>query len=274
MPTSQINLEKQISDKYIAFIDVLGFSELVSKDDFDLLNSYFETIQSCLASLPVTKEQGKLKHISISDSIIIIGEDNVEDFANLLRTVKFIQQNLAQQGIFCRGAIAFGPVYYSEEQNILVGKGYIKAFNLEKEAINPRIIISPDIILKISDNGKEFVNHFNNLVPKEELLFDKRSDAFVNTEIKPSFNDTATFVNYMPDIIFKSIQQKKFSESDLFKLLEKIKSKMYTQQNIFSKYVWLKDYIQLCLIDAEEKHGNDENIYFIMDAKTYIMKLG
>jgi hypothetical protein len=60
---------------YVAFLDVLGFADLIGRDDgLDAVVGYVEAVK---APVPATPEAGSLRFVLFSDSIIISteGED-------------------------------------------------------------------------------------------------------------------------------------------------------------------------------------------------------
>ncbi len=104
-----MNIRDNLKEKYVAFLDVLGFKEIVSKRNLNSLETYFNTIQQTLEL--IRQDKKNIESLLISDSTILISPDTKEDFKTLLRAVQTIQAKLAQQNIWIRGAISFGDVY-------------------------------------------------------------------------------------------------------------------------------------------------------------------
>jgi hypothetical protein len=62
---------------YVAFLDVLGFADLIARDDrLDAVGGYVEAVK---ASVPVAAEAGSLRFVLFSDSIIISSEGEDPD---------------------------------------------------------------------------------------------------------------------------------------------------------------------------------------------------
>lgn len=153
----------------IAFIDILGFSNLVKSnwnneiyDPVDKLlgirNNIEKITEKPLSSLLVqeTKEkliEGGVKVITISDSFILLYGlektdkqikylDFVNGFSSIVEGLKTIWQDSIEAGFTIRGAITVNEIYWDENFNI-IGPGLIEAYNIEsKIAITSRIVVS------------------------------------------------------------------------------------------------------------------------------------
>ena len=164
-----INPNYKMEERFIAFLDILGFTKIIEKIEIsiDKENSDLIKIKSILnfmneeskspnygSDLPVyietgegliEKELGDLRLTYISDCIIISAEPTMDGFKALSRKIHKITADLAYDGIFCRGAISKGKLFHRD--NILFGSAYIRAYKLEEEiSCFPRVIIDPDII--------------------------------------------------------------------------------------------------------------------------------
>ena len=84
-----INLKENLQDKFVAFLDVMGFSNLVNKGSIENLESYFEKITEVLDKLKTDKED--IQAFLISDSIILIAPNVLTGFKQLLYAIRRIQ---------------------------------------------------------------------------------------------------------------------------------------------------------------------------------------
>ena len=129
-------------NRVVAFVDVLGFSDLVEKSANNqtekdkigeiigadkLFSNFVNVFLAEMASGAV-----------FSDSFVLsMAPQNVYF---MVREVGHICRHLLQLGISCRGAITIGPFYH--HGHIMVGPALVKAVRLEKSvAIYPRIIL-------------------------------------------------------------------------------------------------------------------------------------
>src|SRR5262245_5054866 len=100
-----LNIENNLEDKFVAFIDVLGFSNLVNTNDISNLESYFETITEVLDRIRIEKEV--IESFLISDSIILIAPKGLNGLRQLLIAIRRIQSTLLLRKILLRGAVSY-----------------------------------------------------------------------------------------------------------------------------------------------------------------------
>lgn len=229
-----LNLKENFKERYIAFIDVMGFSNLVNKSRIDNLESYFSKITEVLEDLKNDKKE--IDSFLISDSIILLSDDSLEGLKQLLVAVKRIQYGLLWRKILMRGAISFGQVYYNREKNIIVDKGFIRAYLLEQEAIYPRVIIDPLIVRKVGRDRTNFLYKVNNT---KKYSFENRL-VYKKTQFC-QINDDGVFVDYAN----WAVKQDKIEGLNF--VHETIVENLYAEQKLYSKYVWLRDYFIECL---------------------------
>ncbi len=141
----------------VAFLDVLGFTELIYANNYEKVNDYFNTAIDILSE--IDKNENISKHI-ISDSIILFTDIEFDYFKILLQYIQSIQTQFFLKDIFIRGSISKGEIYLNDN-NIIAGKGLIKAFNLEKKALYPRVIIDPILISDFGQTKNDFISKFN-----------------------------------------------------------------------------------------------------------------
>jgi hypothetical protein len=233
--SSEFDLKHNLKDKYVAFIDVMGFSNLVNKGNVENLESYFSKITEVLDKLRINKAD--IESFLISDSIILIAPDSPKSLKQLLGAIRQIQFALLWRKIIVRGAVSFGQVYYNKEKNIIVGKGFIKAYLLEGEAFFPRVIIDPAIIKKFGGDKRDFIEEINGTT---EYNFGLR---VIYTKSEQSrIVDDSIFIDYAN----KTIRKQEIN-GNIKKVYELIVENLYSEQKLFSKYVWLRDYFIECL---------------------------
>jgi hypothetical protein len=162
--------------RIIAFIDILGFSQLIKESSLD--KSKLNAIQNVLKYLKTWESNGvndwgiefieieedaqkkEMDYFKIagnttctcfSDSIVVsvLCDDKWinEITSTLIANLSFIGAKLIQAGILLRGGITIGSLIHSDD-GIIMGQALIDAYELEnKYAKYPRIILS-DVLLK------------------------------------------------------------------------------------------------------------------------------
>src|SRR5664280_1584701 len=154
---------------YVAFLDVLGFKNLVMskrKDDKHKLEQYFGIVNSAIEYLKELRSKKNIGSIIISDSVILSvpqgqgKQDNINILRHLCVAVGIIQQHLALKDIWLRGAISSGNTYFNAEKSQIVGPAYINSFLLEgSAAISPRVVLDSKIIEELEfPSATEFIN--------------------------------------------------------------------------------------------------------------------
>jgi hypothetical protein len=227
---STLNLKQNLEDKFVAFLDVMGFSNLVNRGNTDDLESYFERITAVLDKL--RQDKSEITSLIISDSIILIAPSGLTGFRQLLWAIRRIQSAILWRKILLRGAVSYGQVYYNKERNIIVGKGYIRAYMLEQEAVYPRVIIDPSIIKQISADKAAFLQKINKSI---DYTFEDRL-IYTNSQFS-KIKDDGIFIDYANKSILKESLN-----GNLQKVYEVIVENLYSEQKLYSKYIWLRDY--------------------------------
>lgn len=225
-----MNIEKHTTNKYVAYLDVLGFKELVSGNKTKDLQTYFDTVQNTLVAIKNDKQN--IESLLISDSTILIAKDNEHEFKLLLTAIQTIQAKLALKNIFMRGAVTFGEVFYNRPANLVVGKALVNAYLQESKAIYPRVTIDPAIISKIASNRSEFFERVN--TSSSPSSANRRH--LVHTRFE-HINEDAFFVAYGHRIILDAV-----SNRTLDVIYNIIKKNLYSIAAQYEKYLWVKKY--------------------------------
>lgn len=230
MPAPPIfDIQNNLDEKFVAFIDVMGFSNLVNKNDISNLELYFETITEVLNQIRADKEV--IESFLISDSIILIAPKGLNGLRQLLLAIRRIQSSLLLHKILLRGAVSYGQIYYNNTQNIIVGKGFIRAYQLEQEAVYPRVIIDPSIMKTLETDRGGFLKMFN----KDDSINNR--DILVHNSTFSKIENDGIFIDYANKIInYSKI------DSNLSIVYECIFDNLYSEQKLYSKYIWLRDY--------------------------------
>jgi hypothetical protein len=164
-----------MKQKFIAFLDILGFKELIEnnshekvvesyKEIFKL--NYFRSFGIFLENPALDKDDAKLNSIIISDSILVwTDEANNNSFLKLIMVVKALLYSSLEAGLPLRGAIDIGElseitieelnVYNNRTAPVILGAGLTKAYKLESPQQWSGCIVSPECIeafIKLSSN--------------------------------------------------------------------------------------------------------------------------
>jgi hypothetical protein len=181
--------EDMFQPRAVAFLDVLGFKELINvveKDAskrgpffslFTILDSHARFNNQTLA--PSLPDVVKPKYIFISDSIIFsvpleypkagggIPYDGL--WIVIAKSIE-IAHKLLEMGVLVRGGISVGPVWHTDRN--IFGNGYVSAYQTEAKAGSPRILLSPEAKAHWEKNQLRF---------QTELCIQRKGEVYVNS---------------------------------------------------------------------------------------------
>jgi len=145
-------------ERYVSFLDILGFSNMIRENDLDFIIRKFEAV---LYFLPHPKALGKYVKLegetnqgvkkcscfSFSDTFVLSTEDTSdESFNNITIATFLLARSLFGVGLPVRGAITRGEADCIPNTNHLLGKAIIGAKELEEKQDWFGIILSPDVL--------------------------------------------------------------------------------------------------------------------------------
>lgn len=190
----------ELDTYFVAFIDILGFSDMVKRDSESPSGQQY---LSRLFDVHCQAEQilgGRMKYelIQFSDSIVLSSPFVIERLPLFIDAISNWQRNLLVNGFLCRGGITFGKHFISN--NFLFSKALIDAYYMESNlAKQPRVIISDDLIqlspkvmsnptfkAKREDDGLCFVDYLysDSLVTRDVLI--KSIEKIISEGLKKS----------------------------------------------------------------------------------------
>ena len=142
------NIISMLTPHYVAYLDIMGFSRLVSADDnlakyekaIELLE-YFNIIKKALEES--SNDSHIVKVTAFSDNIVISVPitGKYSEYLDYLCTAHLcttLCRFITNTGYVMRGGISKGDFYHTD--SILFGKALVDAYEYEKIANYPRII--------------------------------------------------------------------------------------------------------------------------------------
>lgn len=195
-------------DRYIAFIDILGFKESVKVSyqdelEFERLNRdmrFIQRLQSENYKAPYGSAYLGMEFSLFSDSIIIsYPADGPGNAFNILLEIAYICLELVGMGYLLRGSITVGPLMH--EGSICFGPAMNEVVDLEKKANYPRILVDYKVIVrgiqcpgKANDNQME-EEYLNKLIKKDRQII------FLNyLELYQEINDWDMYTILMENV--------------------------------------------------------------------------
>lgn len=218
---------KYYENRIVAFIDVLGFSSLVSNintdaeafsnilqalSEFELTRRDFENERADLHDFP----QGRACSL-FSDSIVVSCLDTDENYATFLSQVAGICISVFPYGVLLRGGITNGELYHRRGR--VFGRAMIDAYHLESRlAVYPRIIVEDQLASRMLAYRKD------NALIRELLLQD---------------SDGNWFIEYLQPLIETGGDTKGEGAESLGQLIKQLVDEAPKDQHTITKYRWL-----------------------------------
>ena len=270
--------KKEYQERLVAFIDILGFSDIVRKSERSpgSINLIYESLKFLkgreistnwdlqLIEIEEDAQKRDMEEFNIadrtnctsfSDSIAVTvkcDENNInESFSTLISNLSYVGATLMMKGILFRGGITIGNVVHTTD-GIIFGQGLIDAYQLEsKSAVFPRVLLSDRLIKKLNYPLESKKNRY----PYHQYI--KR------------FSDGSVGFHQM--IYFEVLQTwVEMSQTKLTQSLNKIKNTIikgldssFENPRVFEKYLWLKSEYESLYIEDKFKpkiHELNENI--------------
>jgi len=158
--------EASYSERYCAFIDILGFGGLISDVDREKVSvGEIHRVLSVVHAAPRTQRpQGAdLRHQSISDAIALSAAANAAGFDAICTAAEELSRRLLRSGYFARGGLTKGRLYH--DYNMVFGPALIEAYRLEREVAKfPRILIPRSVAADgalYAQNGTHWKKYFD-----------------------------------------------------------------------------------------------------------------
>jgi hypothetical protein len=244
---------------FCAYIDILGFSDKIEKNDLSFFTLYLNTLKTELEHIETFhdlsgKEGYKSFELKIFTDNFVFGHPWFDQFGeselgNIFEVLSHIQFTFAKANIFIRGAISISDLYMDE--NIVLGPALIESYKLESEkAIYPRILLSNEVVTIVKKHIKYYSEHESSPQSKEYLI-----------DI-----DGYHFVNYLFILFYDHSYPEKIITEELNKHKAPIILNLNLHKNnfkLFDKYSWTANYHNyFCdtFISKEYPNINLENI--------------
>lgn len=279
------NIDISYKTGIVAFIDILGFKEIVKKSERSprLLKTIYQSLgflkkrelpDKWNLQLVEIEEDAQKRNLSdfdiadrtfssaFSDSIVvsvIVDDNNINaSLSTLLANLAYVGSKFIMDGILIRGGITIGKIIHNET-GIVFGQGLIDAYHLESRAAKyPRIILSDKLIAKLN------------------YPLETKKDRFPYHQYLKRFSDGCVGLHQL--IYFQVLQSwEKMSKRRLESSLNKAKKTIidgldnsFEYPDVHEKYFWLKkEYEKLIILDAKKPnlydlgHNHDgHNIHF------------
>ena len=145
-PSTKIETWKNDNIRFIGFMDIMGFKDLVARKSHEdvkyMLNimvSLNKSLESVFGKPRVKVEdrkklESRIKSVTFSDSILFISQDDsVEDFLQISFALSIFQEASLQRGAPTKGAMSLGMLTADFDNSIFFGQPLIDAYLLQDQ---------------------------------------------------------------------------------------------------------------------------------------------
>ena len=133
------------TNRYVGFIDVMGFKDMVMRSSHDDIYKMMKVINKAKTlneNLSSTKDHELIRSTTYSDSIMLYTKDNSdESLGALIEVISGLTNDLFIEGIPHKGSVAYGKMTLDTERSIFFGQPLIDAYLLSEELFFYGIII-------------------------------------------------------------------------------------------------------------------------------------
>ena len=137
-------IKRTYNDNLVAFIDVLGTTDLIKRKDAEEILTLMGEIQKYVkAECEPLEARHKLSYLQVGDGfVIVMGLGYLNTLCRILSIIQW--KTLIYSKKLIRGALTAGEVVV--DGNLFIGPAIIEAYKLERQnAIFPRIIYTGEI---------------------------------------------------------------------------------------------------------------------------------
>lgn len=128
-------------ERFVAFIDILGFKDLVMRSTHSKIYDLLSEISKLRGQIDNWKDTNdgrysntELYTVSFSDSIVVFSKSGtVEDFDLFIYSVHWLFSEAIKKSIPLKGALAYGEISLNKSNQIYFGQPIIDAYLLEEE---------------------------------------------------------------------------------------------------------------------------------------------
>lgn len=139
-------------NSYVAFLDILGFSDLTQKTDVrPEWRSYLRaSIEALNQTLPGQIEHSGFRFVQFSDSIVLSAARTPEGLLSIIQGCLMLVNNMLGRNILLRGGIAAGNFHHDDK--MMFGPALIRAYAHDKAGAPPHIALDPDVMRDMEPN--------------------------------------------------------------------------------------------------------------------------
>jgi hypothetical protein len=143
---------------YVAFLDVLGFKEMVADDLQYDKNQHLLKLYKCHTAAAGIFNDPSYTITQFSDSVVIAKPYDANAFSDFVKHVAEYQRLLLDEELLCRGGVAVNKHF--SNGSFTFSAGLISAYQVESTTARyPRVVISPEVLSLVFPGGIKSLNY-------------------------------------------------------------------------------------------------------------------
>jgi hypothetical protein len=212
--------QTQLRQHFVAFLDVLGFSEMVEADVLGDTQENLSKLFRCHQSAAVVfRDDVNCQIIQFSDSVVISMPYDASRFEWFASRVGDYQRLLLDERLLCRGGIAVNKHF--SNGSFTFSAGLIQAYRVESHSARyPRVVVSPDVqelvypdrtatppFLLREDDGLLFVDYLGLTRRRKPKLLERAVAEVVKTlaaSKSPSVREKGLWLAHYSDAVLET----------------------------------------------------------------------
>lgn len=158
MNSTQSNVENEYRERYVVFLDLLGFKALVENAEVNAearerLTESLDRLRETLCDNPAID----MKVTYCSDCIIVTAERSQHGLWQLLTSVNILTCNLLQNDVLVRGGVTLGGAFHNHQ--FVYGTAVSRSTIIEKDhAKGPLVLLSTEVYEEAKFYGQSFLD--------------------------------------------------------------------------------------------------------------------
>ena len=240
----------ELKDYFIAYFDILGYRDRVENKSDEEVKKFIYDIRGAIhlskdmLRVFAEKENMQVNFKVFSDNFIFYTEN---DYHALLMYTSVLQAALALFEIFVRGVLCHGSMYC--DKDFIAGEGLIKAYDLEVQEKNPRIIVDSSFASGVARTDKKKLVSVGN--PNPCVTVTSVNNKLEEEGCVYKDDDGKLYLNYLNEIKqYKEIEKKSHQRKpDFIEILQSHKdcvmnniAENQIDESVLKKYLWCRNY--------------------------------
>jgi hypothetical protein len=157
-------------ERYVAFLDLLGFKALVQRAESDMVERerLLQILRLLRDTLCADPKLG-LRFTHFSDCIVLSIDRSAAGLWEAFQSINLLTFNLLQFDCFIRGGLVVGGAYHSDQ--FVYGTAVNEAHLLESEcAEHPMTLVSQEVVDDAAGYGTSFLEWFSEDSPSRHFI--------------------------------------------------------------------------------------------------------